>query len=89
MAQRYAAQIIASRSEAGQQSEEFHSVDLNSMELVRPRRVGVEQLALHAAGQLKLQQKLQELGFNRHQTGRRCKRTFMVRSAPCLALKKR
>jgi len=36
MAQRYVAQIIASRSEAGQQSEEFHSVDLNSMELVRP-----------------------------------------------------
>ncbi|MCF6355917.1 MAG: hypothetical protein L3J26_12595 [Candidatus Polarisedimenticolaceae bacterium] len=67
MAQRYAAQIIASRSEADQQHEEFHSVDLDSMELVRPRRVDVEQLALHAAEQLKLQQKLQELGFNRHQ----------------------
>lgn len=67
MVQRYAAQIIASRSEAGQQHEMFHSVDLDSMELVRPRRVGVEQLALHAAGQLKLQQKLQGLGFNRHQ----------------------
>ncbi len=67
MAQHYAAQISASRSEASQPSEEFHSVNLDSMELVRPRRVGVEQLALHAAEQLKLQQKLQELGFNRHQ----------------------
>ncbi len=67
LAQRYAAQISASRSEAPPQREEFHSVDLDSMELVRPRRVGVEQLGLHAAGQLKLQEKLQALGFNRHQ----------------------
>lgn len=67
LAQRYSAQLIASRSEATQQSEAFHSVNLDSMELVRPRRVAIEQLALHAAGQLKLQQKLQELGFNRHQ----------------------
>ncbi len=67
LAQRYAAQISASRSEATPQHEQFHSVALDSMELVRPRRVGVEQLAVHAARQLKLQEKLQALGFNRHQ----------------------
>ena len=66
-AQRYAAQIIASRSIEMKNTGEFHSVELDSMELVRPRRVGVEQIALHAVTQLKLQQKLQALGFNRHQ----------------------
>ena len=34
---------------------------------MRPRRVGVEQLALHAIAQLKVQETLRELGFNRHQ----------------------
>jgi len=46
---------------------EFESVSVDSLELVRPRRVGVEQLALHAVKQLKLHETLQSLGFNRHQ----------------------
>lgn len=66
-AQYYAARIIAAGSEETKAITAYHSVDLDSMELVRPRRVGVEHLALHAIKQLKLQQKLQELKFNRHQ----------------------
>lgn len=66
-AQRYAAPIIASRSIEMKNTGEFHSVDLDSRVLVRPRRVGVEQIALHAVVQLKRQQKLPALGFNRHQ----------------------
>ena len=67
LAQRYAAQILASRGEQTSTVDAFSSVVLDSMELVRPRRVGTEQLALHAMEQLGLQDKLVELGFNRHQ----------------------
>jgi hypothetical protein len=66
-AQHYAEQIIASRSIETADVGQFYAVNLDSMELSRPRRVGVEQLALHAMKQLKLQQKFRELGFNSHQ----------------------
>jgi hypothetical protein len=66
-AQRYAAQILASRKVSPEDQGEFESVSVDSLELVRPRRVGVEQLALHALMQLKLDEKLKALGFNRHQ----------------------
>ena len=66
-AQRYAAQILASRGQPEPSRAEFDSVAVDALELVRPRRVGVEQLALQALSQLKLTEKLKELGFNRHQ----------------------
>ena len=67
LAQRYAAQILASRCEEPTGSGRFQSVAIDTLELVRPRRVGVEQLALHAMEQLALREALEELGFNRHQ----------------------
>jgi len=45
----------------------IESIDIDSLELIRPRRVGIEQLALYAMEQVGLQDKLVELGFNRHQ----------------------
>jgi hypothetical protein len=66
-AQRYAAQILASRSQPSTCATDFESVAVDSLEMVRPRRVGIEQLALHALSQLKLSEKLKDLGFNRHQ----------------------
>lgn len=66
-AQRYAAQILAARSIGAEHTDAFQSVDIDTLELVRPRRVGVEQLALHAVAQLQLREKLHMLGFNRHQ----------------------
>ena len=65
-AQRYAAQIQLSRSTTESDSG-FESVLVDSLELVRPRRVGIEHLALHALLQLKLDEKMCALGFNRHQ----------------------
>ncbi len=47
-AQYYATQIITSRSTTLDDSVHFETVDVGSLELVRPRRVGVEQIALHA-----------------------------------------
>ncbi|NOQ36610.1 MAG: IS1634 family transposase [Methylococcaceae bacterium] len=67
MAQRYVAQILESRSSFVADKGAFESVSLDTLELVRPRRVGIEYLALHALKQLKLDDKLKELGFNRHQ----------------------
>ena len=67
LAQRYAAQIIASRSTSIDDKVKFETVDIASLELVRPRRVGIEQLALHAMKQLTLDDKLKSLGFNQQQ----------------------
>ena len=67
LAQRLAAQILASRGEEVSTPDAHVSVDLDTLELVRPRRVGIEQLALHAMEQLALRDKLAALGFNRHQ----------------------
>lgn len=66
-AQRYAAQILASRSSATISDGGSASVLVDSLELIRPRRVGIEQLALHALQQLQLDAKMKALGFNRHQ----------------------
>ena len=78
MAQRCAAQLIALRSvdsptassdkaavsvDAGR----FQEVDLDSIEMVRPRSVGVEHAALSAMRQCGFEDKLAELGFNRPQ----------------------
>lgn len=68
IAQRYAAQILTCRRDMSSTlNTEFTAVSVDSLELVRPRRVGIEHLALHALQQLKLDDKLQALGFNRHQ----------------------
>ena len=67
MAQRYAAQVLASRSTVIDEDIPFEAVDIGSVELVRPRRVGVEALALHAVKQLSLDDKLHRLGFNQRQ----------------------
>ena len=67
LAQRYAAQIIVSCSTSTEDSVNFEAVDITSLELVRPRRIGIEQLALHAVKQLTLDDKLKSLGFNQKQ----------------------
>ena len=46
---------------------EFHSVDVDSLELLRPRSVGVEQLGLWAMQQVQLIPLLGRLGFNGRQ----------------------
>ena len=78
IAQRCAAQLIALRSiespaaslaTAAQSSDagRFQEVDLDSIEMVRPRSVGVEHAALSAMRQCGFEDKLAELGFNRPQ----------------------
>jgi transposase len=79
LAQRYAAQLIAlqpsaasltpataAKAEPGEVGR-YQEVDLDSLDLVRPRSVGVEHAALSAMRQCGLEDKLAELGLNRPQ----------------------
>ena len=79
---RYAAQLIAlqpsaasitpaaaAKAQSGDLGESlrYQEVDLDSLELVRPRSVGVEHAALSVMRQCGLEDKLAELGLNRPQ----------------------
>jgi transposase len=79
LAQRYAAQLIALRPSAAtltaaqaaatdpSEPGRYQQVDLDSLDLVRPRSVGVEHAALSAMRQCGLEDKLAGLGLNRPQ----------------------
>ena len=66
-AQRYSSLITAKFSQAVEStsSPDYHNVDINHVEALQSRSIGVETLALHAAQQLQLDQKLTALGFNK------------------------
>jgi transposase len=67
-AQRYAAQLIHTRARAQEgrsaDAADFQSVDLGSLQLLRPRSVAIEQVPLAALRQIGLDQKLAALGLN-------------------------
>jgi len=69
LAQRYVAQILTRRGGTAEAAApgDFQSVDLDSLELIRPRGIGVEHAALSAMESLGFIERLTELGFNRHQ----------------------
>ena len=79
LAQRYAAQLIALRPSAASitpaqaamadpgEPGRYQEVDLDSLDLVRPRSVGVEHAALSVMRQCGFEDKLAELGLNRPQ----------------------
>ena len=73
MAQQYAVRILSRRGtvvveqDATAQEGDYQRVDLSQVEVIRPRRVGAEHVALGALRRLGLDRKLEELGFNRHQ----------------------
>ena len=46
---------------------DYQRVDLSRVDVIRPRSVGAEHVALEALRRLGLDRKLKELGFNRHQ----------------------
>ena len=71
-AQHIAAQLLvrqvelpgAAKSQGNATHREFHSIDVDSLELLRPRSVGVEQVGLWAMEQVQLLPLLNRLGFN-------------------------
>ena len=67
-AQRYAAHLIRTRASMGEsgsgEGADYHSVDVDSLELLRPRSVAIEHVALTALRQVGLDRQLEALGFN-------------------------
>lgn len=69
LAQNYASRIIASHQDVSDpDSIDYREVDLDSLEMSRPRSVGCEHISLEALRFLGLDTKLKELGFNGPQT---------------------
>jgi transposase len=64
MAQNIAARVLVSQQELHpDNTHDYREVDINSMELSRPRSVGCEHVMLEALRQLGLEAKLESLGF--------------------------
>lgn len=70
MAQSCAAQLLnaQSRQSADDSAADYQTVDMASLQLLRPRSVGVEHVALSAVRQTGLDTQLKSLGFNLSQT---------------------
>ncbi|MBW2366647.1 MAG: IS1634 family transposase [Deltaproteobacteria bacterium] len=72
-AQRYAASIIQARNRADTSQNgtvndhDYQTVDIDSLELMRPRSIGTEHVAYSTLKQLQLDEILKDFGFNRHQ----------------------
>ncbi len=68
LAQRYAARLVAGRPSIAPEPQgpavEYQDVDVNSLELVRPRSVGVEHAGLAALSWLGISDLLESLGMN-------------------------
>jgi len=71
IAQHYAARLIVNRSESkdNQQTTDYQEVDVASLELVRPRSIGVEHVGLEAIKSLNTPKILEKTGFNKVQRG--------------------
>lgn len=68
LAQDYAARIIQTQAENTQEKKtDFHEIDVNSLESMRPRSISCEHVALEAFQLLGLDQKLKKLKFTRPQ----------------------
>jgi hypothetical protein len=71
VAQHYAARLIANRSQSKEvlkkETTDYQEVDVASLELVRPRSIGVEHAGLEAIKLLNLPKILEEAGFNKAQ----------------------
>ncbi len=69
LAQDFAARIIVSQQDSNDRDEiDYQEVDLNSLELSRPRSVGSEHIVLESLRFLGLDSKFKKLGFNEPQT---------------------
>lgn len=66
LAQRFSARVIRARARCDDGSAgapDYHTVDVNSLDLLRPRSVGIEHVAIAALRQIGLEQKLEGLGL--------------------------
>jgi len=67
-AQRYSRLLIhkmAQPIDPTAQASDYHRIDIHRVDAIEARSIGLETLALHAADQLQLTQKLTAVGFNK------------------------
>lgn len=68
LAQLYAARLVTVRAQPASSPDsvtaDYQEVDVDSLELVRPRSVGVEQIGVAALNELGMEQILESAGFN-------------------------
>jgi len=67
LAQRYSAMVIhaKARMEIGHSNQtDYHTVDIDSIDMVRPRSVGIEHVGLETLRKIRLDTKLKQLGLN-------------------------
>ena len=70
LAQYIAARLVAANGQYSQPTKElqeksdYHEVDVHSLQLIRPRSIGVEHVCLEAIKELKLPEILKQLDFN-------------------------
>ena len=62
-----AAATRLSRDDGATQESDYQRLEVPRVDVIRPRRVGAEHVALEALRRLGLDVKLAELGLNRHQ----------------------
>ncbi len=72
LAERYSAQIIQKQGAVNEDNlpptaPDFHEIDIDRVEVLRPRSIGIEHVALSAMSDLGFIDKLQALGFNQHE----------------------
>jgi len=67
MAQHYAAQIIQTHKTVENDQPDYREIDVDSLEMDRPRSVSVEHVGLETFNLLNLRQFLSNLGFNKSQ----------------------
>jgi len=69
LAQNYAAQIIQSQQEnkTSNNQQDYREVDIDSLEMIRPRSISCEHVALEAFRTLELDKYLEKQGFNGQQ----------------------
>ena len=63
--QKLSAPVITEPIESEADKTDYQSVDVNQLEVLQPRSIGGETLALHAFQQLQLDKALEEMGFNK------------------------
>lgn len=66
LAQRYGARLIRAQARGDEEPApacDYHTVDVNSLDLLRPRSVGIEHVSIEALRQVGLDQQLERLGF--------------------------
>jgi hypothetical protein len=70
LAQHLAARLVTANAQSYVQTEKvqkttaYHEVDVNSLQLIRPRSIGIEHACLEAIKEIGLPETLEELGFN-------------------------